>query len=84
MSRLSFKWTLGAVPVAALAPVCIAFGVHLLPARAAAVGTGNVVPWVIGWALVWMTAALAVVLAAAIATIRTDGTGVGGAKGAKP
>ena len=68
MSRLSFKWILAALAVAALAPICFAFGWRLIPARAATAAVGKVVPWAIAWGLVWTAAAVALVLAGAMAT----------------
>ena len=74
MSRLSIKWILAALAVAALAPICFAFGWRLIPARAATAEIGKLVPWAIAWGLVWTAAAVALVLAGAMATI-TSGDG---------
>ena len=75
MNRPTFRWTLAAIPVALLAPICIAVGLRLMPSRTEASELGKLVPWIIGWALTWMTAIAAVALAGAMATTRTGHRG---------
>jgi hypothetical protein len=54
---------LGAVLMAAIAPIAVAYGIHLLPTRQAAIEGDKLVPWVITWGLVLMTGGIALTLA---------------------
>jgi len=77
MNRNPVKWIVSAIAVLGLAPVSVLFGMTLLPARSVAQEAGTLVPWVLTWAVIWMTALIAVVLAGfLIATgMRKDATG---------
>jgi hypothetical protein len=54
---------LGAVLIAAVAPIAIAYGVTLLPPRAEAIEGDKLVPWMITWGLVLLTAGIALAMA---------------------
>ena len=68
MARPALKWIVSALPVAAMAPVTVAFGLNLIPARDVVAAAGKSVPWAIAWALVWIVAASALALAGVMAT----------------
>jgi hypothetical protein len=63
MNRNPVKWIVSAIAVLGLAPVSVLFGLTLLPARATAEKAGTFVPWLLTWAVIGMTALIAVVLA---------------------
>ena len=63
------KWIVGAIGVLALAPVSVLFGTTLLPSRMAAQQKGTLVPWLLTWGLIWITAVIAVGLAGFLTVI---------------
>jgi hypothetical protein len=63
MNRTAVRWIVGAVAVLALAPVSVMFGTTLLPSWTTAGARGTLVPWLLTWGLISMTALIAVGLA---------------------
>lgn len=64
MNQNAVKWIIAAIAVLGLAAGCVMFGVNLLPPRIVAEERGTVAPWLLTWAMIWMTALIAVAIAA--------------------
>jgi hypothetical protein len=69
MNRNAVKWVVGAVAVLSLAPISVIFGMTLLPSRIGAQQRGTLVPWLLTWGLISLTALIAVALAGFLTVI---------------
>lgn len=64
MSENGLSWIVGAVLVLALGASSIVFAVNLMPTGAVLQEKlGTLAPWILTWAMIWMTVAASVVLA---------------------
>jgi hypothetical protein len=63
MNQDRAEWITYAIGAIVLAVVAVLFGMGLLPDRAAASGRGVLMPWLLTWAMIWMTVASGIVLA---------------------
>jgi hypothetical protein len=57
------KWVAGAVGVVALIGVCLIVSMTLMPPEAEAQTKGTFVPWLITWGMIWLTAAMGLIIA---------------------
>jgi len=71
MHQSKIEWVSYAVVVLALGVGGVLFGYNLLPEMSVAEERGVVIPWMLTWAMVWMTLVTAIVIAWYV--IRTGG-----------
>ena len=67
------KWAVGALAVLGIAVGSVVLGLNLLPPGEIASGKGTWVPWMLTWAMIWITVLVAIGVAGAMAAYGLSG-----------